>query len=156
MTKGNNSDIVHITFRLDRTNGFMVDSFDVIRRSNWSNRGLTHLKGPNTDATANTDLIKTLLTPYVTQEIERYYAKILKSPPTFAPYFGMKLKVNRTEPGNHKFIVTVHAVPYVGPHIAVGEDEITFDIKPCGQVETISYIHLKDYKLPSHMQHYYR
>jgi hypothetical protein len=111
---------------------------------------------PESETTALNDLIKTMLSPYVTQELSRYYEKTLKYPPVYAPYFGTRINVKRTEPGKFEFIVTVHADPYLGPHISVGEDDITFKINVIGEVQTLNYKHVKDYKLPPHMWNYYK
>jgi len=115
----------------------------------------TYASQPNEEST-NSDLILTLLTPYISKEIEKYYDKTLKYPPTYAPWFGTEMTVIRTKPRRYEFLVTVKAEPYVGAHNSVGVDEITFLVSVTGGVKTIEYVHLKDYKLPPHLSNYYR
>ncbi|MFD0698141.1 DUF3888 domain-containing protein [Paenibacillus sp. GCM10027628] len=115
----------------------------------------TYASQSNEEST-NRDLILTLLTPYISKEIEKYYDKTLKYPPTYAPWFGTEITVKRTEPRRFEFLVTVKAEPYVGAHNSVGVDEITFLVSVTDGVKTIKYVHLKDYKLPPHLSNYYR
>ncbi|TBL71049.1 DUF3888 domain-containing protein [Paenibacillus thalictri] len=94
------------------------------------------------------DLAVTLLTPYITKEINQYYSKTLKNPPHFAPYYGTRISIESPSKEPNAFLVTVHVVPYIGAHVTVGEDDITFTVNPSGEVSTTQYTHTKDYKLP--------
>ncbi|MCG5252950.1 DUF3888 domain-containing protein [Brevibacillus agri] len=114
-----------------------------------------HVSSSNqTDSVLYQDVILTLLSPQIEKEVHQYYSKLLTEPPTFSPYYGTEMTIDR--PGGYRtsqFIVKVKVTPYVGPHIAVGEDLITFSINGGGQVKVLGYKHLEDHKLPPHWKH---
>ncbi|MCM3624331.1 DUF3888 domain-containing protein [Brevibacillus borstelensis] len=111
-----------------------------------------HVPSSNqTDSVLYQDVILSLLSPHIEKEIRRYYSKFLTEPPTFAPYYGTEITIER--PGGYRtflFIAKVKVTPYVGPHISVGEDLITLSINGGGQLKVMDYKHLEDHELPPH------
>ncbi|SFE60578.1 Protein of unknown function [Paenibacillus catalpae] len=95
------------------------------------------------------DMLMLFLLPHMQQKIDEIYAPLLKSSPEIYPYFVDVQDVQRVNGfrGFH-FLITLNVVPTVGPHIAVGEDRLTFDISPVNphNVKLISWKHLKDPK----------
>lgn len=66
--------------------------------------------------------------------------------PTFAPFLGpMNVLVQYYD--SH-IVVNVTVTPYIGPHLDVGSDFISFKIDNKGAVVVIGFEHLKDFKLP--------
>ncbi|MGG4480878.1 DUF3888 domain-containing protein [Paenibacillus illinoisensis] len=94
-------------------------------------------------------LILTLLSPEIEEQLTLFYKDRLKEKPMFAPPFlgGNDLKLEYHE--SH-IIARVTVEPYVGPHLSVGQDLITFHIDNSGEVKMIAYQHLKNYELPPH------
>ncbi len=91
-------------------------------------------------------LILTLLSPKIEEQLTLFYKDRLKEKPMFAPFLGgngLKLEYHESH-----IIVRVTVEPYVGAHISVGQDLITFHIDNSGEVKVIAYQHLKNYELP--------
>jgi hypothetical protein len=107
------------------------------------------------EAVCNT-VIARLLSPQIQAEINKYYEKILMSPPTYAPFYGTQVMCEEASTNNTTYSVTVVVMPYVGAHISVGVDEIQFLVGVRGDVKTVSYNHVEDHKLPPHLQNLYR
>lgn len=101
-------------------------------------------------------VIARLIYPQITAEINKYYEKILTDPPTYAPYYGTEVQCASDSTNKTSYSVTVVVSPYVGAHVSVGVDEIKFLISVTGDVKTVSFKHLEDFKLPPHMKNYYR
>ncbi|MEK4436441.1 DUF3888 domain-containing protein [Paenibacillus sp. FSL K6-2862] len=92
-------------------------------------------------------LILTLLSPKIEEQLTLYKDR-LNEKPTFAPFLGgydLKLEYHDSH-----IIVRVTVEPYVGPHLSVGQDLITFHIDNSGEVKVTAYQHLKNYELPPH------
>jgi hypothetical protein len=100
-------------------------------------------------------VIARLLYPQIQSEINKYYEKVLKSPPQYAPFYGAEITVTSASTNRTTYSVTVVVMPYVGAHISVGVDEITFLVSVAGKVQTKSYKHLEDHKLPPHLKDLY-
>ncbi|MEK4339109.1 DUF3888 domain-containing protein [Brevibacillus sp. FSL L8-0710] len=127
---------------------FLIFTFNGVSAAN-------HISSSNqTDPMIYQDVILTLLSPNIEKEIRRYYSKFLTEPSTFAPYYGTEMTIER--PGGYRtfaFIVRVKTTPYIGPHISVGEDLITFSINGGGCVKVLEYKHLENHELPPHWKH---
>ncbi|WP_336781755.1 DUF3888 domain-containing protein [Paenibacillus illinoisensis] len=96
----------------------------------------------------NQRLILTLLSPKIEEQLTLFYKNRLKEKPMFAPFLGgndLKLEYHESH-----IIAHVTVEPYVGPHLSVGQDLITFHIDNSGEVKVIAYQHLKNYDLPPH------
>lgn len=91
------------------------------------------------------DMLMLFLLPHIEKKIDEIYSPLLKEAPTVYPYFVDVTEVKRVN-GFRKFdfIVTLDVVPTVGPHISVGEDELTFRITSGPTVKLESFKHLKD------------
>lgn len=93
-------------------------------------------------------LILTLLSPKIEEQLTLFYTDRLIEKPMFAPFLGgndLKLDYHDSH-----IIAHITVEPYVGPHLSVGQDLITFHIDNSGEVKVIAYQHLKNYELPLH------
>lgn len=91
-------------------------------------------------------LILTLLSPKIEEQLTLFYKDRLNEKPMFAPFLGgndLKLEYHDSH-----IIARVTVEPYVGPHLSVGQDLITFHIDNSGEVKVIAYHHLKNCELP--------
>jgi hypothetical protein len=91
-------------------------------------------------------VVLTLLTPKIQEQLNNYYKDKLNEMPTFAPFLG-PLNVLVQYYDSH-IVVNVTVTPYIGPHLDVGSDFISFKIDNKGAVVVIGFEHLKDFKLP--------
>lgn len=105
----------------------------------------------SSNVNTNSRLVLTLLAPKIQEQINQYYRERLTVPPTFAPFLD---PVNMIVGYFDSHInVTVTVTPYVGPHLDVGIDLITFKIDNRGTVEVLEYEHIKDFELPPNWKH---
>ncbi|WP_423805205.1 DUF3888 domain-containing protein [Paenibacillus illinoisensis] len=91
-------------------------------------------------------LILTLLSSKIEEQLTLFYKYRLNEKPMFSPFLGgndLKLEYHESH-----IIARVTVEPYVGPHLSVGQDLITFHIDNSGEVKVIAYQHLKNYELP--------
>lgn len=94
------------------------------------------------------DMFVTILSPYIDQEIKKYYGK-----PYAVALFDIDF-LDITRPNGYRsfiFKVKVKVHPFTGPHIDVGEDHITFIISS-GEVKVEKFEHIRSYQLPPHLQ----
>lgn len=91
-------------------------------------------------------VVLTLLAPDIQEQIETYYQSELTVSPTFAPFLESSELVYKYYSSHMEVQVTV--IPYVGPHLAVGKDIITFHINNDGNTSVIKYKHVEDFELP--------
>jgi hypothetical protein len=93
------------------------------------------------------DMLMLFLLPHIEKKLDEIYSNILNFSPEVYPYFVNVTNVQRVNGfrGFH-FLITLEAVPTVGPHIPVGKDSLTFDISPMNpnNVKLITWKHLKD------------
>ncbi len=97
------------------------------------------------------DLFITMLYPYVGKSIDNYYGEYMTYLPGEAPYSYKFIKIERTPKLNYSFTIVLEVQPYVGPHISVGRDRITFTIDIDG-VKLKKFEHLESYELPPNYQ----
>lgn len=92
-----------------------------------------------------------MLAPKIQEQINKYYKEKLTVLPTFAPFLGpVNILVGYFD--SH-INVNVTITPYVGPHLDVGMDLISFKIDNRGTVEVLEYEHIQDYELPPNWKH---
>ncbi|GAA0133270.1 hypothetical protein YSY43_01100 [Paenibacillus sp. YSY-4.3] len=96
-------------------------------------------------------VILTLLTPKIQEQLDLYYKDKLNEMPLFAPFLD-PLNVLIEYHDSH-IVVNVTVTPYIGPHLDVGSDFISFKIDNMGGVEVIGFEHLKDFELPPNWKH---
>jgi len=78
------------------------------------------------------------------EQLPEIYAPLLTEVPLFYPNFVDVISVERVNGfRGFIFLITLEAVPFVGPHIPVGKDRFTFEVT-FGEVKLISVKHLKD------------
>ncbi|HWS42911.1 MAG TPA: DUF3888 domain-containing protein [Pseudoflavonifractor sp.] len=95
------------------------------------------------------DLVITLLMPSISEAAGSFYEPYLTIRPTVAPYY--ESKITEIRGGGSHYAVTVEVLPYVGPHISVGKDRITLDVRQYA-VSVEHYEHLESHVLPQHLQ----
>ncbi|MFL0246578.1 DUF3888 domain-containing protein [Candidatus Clostridium stratigraminis] len=99
------------------------------------------------------DIFLSLLSPYIQNEIDKYYSKYLTVTPEVAPYTVYVLSAERLN-GYRTFVfnLKLKVIPFVGPHIGVGTDYITLIINSSGDVKIKKFEHIKSYELPPNYQ----
>jgi len=94
------------------------------------------------------DIIATLIEPYITKEIEKYYGKAY-----MYDLFDMEfLKIER--PNGYRgfsFIVTVEVRPFIGAHNTLGVDDIIMKIE-AGEVKVEKFKHIKSFPIPDYLR----
>lgn len=79
------------------------------------------------------DMLVLQLLPYMDKKLAEVYSNILTGAPELYPYF---VDIKHAERVNgfrgFEFLITLDAIPTVGPHIPVGEDIFTYEISPYG------------------------
>ena len=100
------------------------------------------------------DILCSLLMPYIYKSVNDYYSKFLNHPLSVAPWDVDFLSEEQPN-NNFRFVIKMKVFPYVGPHIIVGEDNITMSVEGPGEVVVNNFEHIKsDYlNLPSNWQH---
>jgi hypothetical protein len=68
-----------------------------------------------------------------------------------APYAYKFIKIEKTPELNYSFTIVLEVQPYVGPHLSVRRDRITFNIDIDG-VKFKKFEHLESYELPPNYQ----
>jgi len=102
------------------------------------------------------EIIRITLHPYILRDIGSYYEKILRHAPSVSPYVTKVIKIEKPDKMNQfKFLITIRVRPYVGTDYVVGEDEITYNLD-WGKINLENFKHIKDYKLPPHLEHLYK
>lgn len=97
------------------------------------------------------NLFITMLYPYVEIAIQNYYSEYFTYLPGEAPYSYKFINIEKTPGKNYSFTVVLEVQPYVGPHLSVGRDRITFKIELDG-VTVEKFEHLASYQLPPNYQ----
>lgn len=92
-----------------------------------------------------------MLYPYVEKSIDNYYDEYMTYLPGEAPYSYKFIKIEKTPELNYSFTIVLEVQPYVGPHLSVGRDRITFNIDIDG-VKVKKFEHLESYELPPNYQ----
>ena len=96
-------------------------------------------------------LLVTILYPYVQKAIDDFYGEYMTYLPGEAPYGYEFIQIVKTPELNYSFTVVLEVQPYVGPHLSVGRDRITFSIDLDG-VKVKKFEHLESYELPPNYQ----
>lgn len=97
------------------------------------------------------NLFVTMLYPYVNEAIDNYYKEYLSYLPGEAPYSYRIIEIKKTPGLNYSYLVVLEVMPYVGPHLTVGRDRITFRIELEG-VKVEKFEHIESHKLPPYYQ----
>lgn len=99
-------------------------------------------------------IIITLLMPEIQKAVNDFYEPYLSIEPTVVAYFGDSKITNIIgDTESSIYTVEVEVEPYVGPHISIGRDRMTFEIRAGGTATIKNYEHLKNYDLPQNRQH---
>ena len=97
------------------------------------------------------DLSITMLYPHVEKAIDNYYSDYMTYLPHEDPYSYEFVKIDKTPGKNYDYTIVIEVLPYVGPHLSVGKDQITFKIDLDG-VKFEKFEHLESYELPPYYQ----
>ena len=97
------------------------------------------------------DLFVTMLYPHVEKAIGDFYSEYMTDLPGEDPYSYKFISIEKEEELNYSFIVVLEVQPYIGPHLSVGRDRITFKISLDG-VYIDNFEHLETYELPPNYQ----
>ena len=97
------------------------------------------------------DLFITMLFPYVEEAIADYYNEYMTYPPTEAPWSYKFIRIERMPNLSYSFTVELEVQPYIGPHLSVGRDRITFKIE-LDKVSVEKFEHVESYELPPNYQ----
>lgn len=96
-----------------------------------------------------------LLYPEVQKQIDHYYKEYISNGPNVAPYSIDIVDLYDT-PNQHSayhYTIILEVRPYVGAHIDVGLDSITFTLSLDG-IESVLFKHLESKTLPPWLQHH--
>lgn len=99
------------------------------------------------------DICLTLLDPYIQKAVDNYYKQYFKHPPGEVPFMEDILSIDR--PNGYRtfeFSIKVQVMPFFGPHIQVGIDNITFKVGVGNVVQLEKYEHINSFKLPWNYQ----
>lgn len=94
------------------------------------------------------------LMPQIDQAVDTYYRKYLNDLPGVAPYFGgkvLRIAHRDSEPAKnipYSYMVVVQVMPYFGPHITVGMDNLTFRVFAGGKAQLEKFEHIESYEIP--------
>lgn len=94
------------------------------------------------------DMFVKLLMPYIDKEVDNYYSKYLKELPSVDPWSVDITNVTKiSDDHNAKLLVELKVLPYVGPHLYVGTDNITILIID-GIPKVEKFKHIESFPLP--------
>ncbi|MDT3425577.1 hypothetical protein J2Z22_001096 [Paenibacillus forsythiae] len=97
-------------------------------------------------------VILTLLSPYIQEELDRCYKGTKHPSVQFAPFLSDTVVVKMVYYSSH-IEIELRVFPYVGPHLTIGEDELTFRIDNTGKVKGLGCRHIRDdFPLPWNYQ----
>lgn len=99
----------------------------------------------------NAALINTYLQK-IQDASENFYDEYYTTSPRIAYYSVMVKKISMGETMNPTTLITFISEPFVGPHITIGTDEITFSADYTGNIELKELKHIKSYALPDHLK----
>jgi hypothetical protein len=97
------------------------------------------------------DALSAFLTPHIDKAIEEWYSKNPQYTGGSVDPWDIKILSFEKIPeqtSNLWFYIKVEVMPYVLAHIQTGKDQITFMLKPTGEVTVEKFQHLESYPLP--------
>lgn len=92
--------------------------------------------------------------PQINQSVDNYYKDYFNYLPGVAPYYGGKvlsIQHRDSEPQKnipYSYEVVVQIQPYIGPHISVGKDNLTFRVFAGGKAQLENFDHVESYEIP--------
>lgn len=98
-------------------------------------------------------IVITLLIPEIQKYVNDFYEPYISIRPTVVAYLDDSKIANIVgDVDSSIYTVVVELEPYVGPHISIGRERITFEILADGVVNMKKYEHLTSYALPQNLQ----
>lgn len=112
-------------------------------------------KASTSQSLSSEEALILLLYPEVEKQVNAYYKPYISDGPTVTPYSINIVDLYHTpnESGAYHYTIILETRPYVGAHIDVGLDRITFTLSLNG-IESVSFEHLKSKILPPWLQHH--
>lgn len=97
------------------------------------------------------DIIVTLISPYITKEIEKNYGQLLQY-----DLFNIEfLNIERPNYRSFSFLIKIQIRPFVGAHNTIGIDNITIRISP-SETKVEKFEHIKSFSIPPHLKDPYK
>lgn len=98
-------------------------------------------------------IINSLLMPYIDKAVSDYYKNFLSETPLVDPWDINILNVEKPN-DLFVFVIKIQVMPYVGPHLSVGLDQITITVEGTGDVKIDNFQHINSsyLNLPSNWQ----
>jgi hypothetical protein len=94
------------------------------------------------------------LMPQIEQAVTNYYKDYFNYLPGVAPYYGGKvlsIQHRDSEPEKnipYSYELVIQVVPYFGPHISVGKDNLTFRVFAGGKAQLEKFEHVESHEIP--------
>ncbi|MDF2943266.1 MAG: hypothetical protein K0S01_2124 [Herbinix sp.] len=133
--------ISSFAYKYDKTNAEVVPFVKAIEKNNSS------LPEVSTEKMCN-DIIISLLFTHTQRAVDNFYSKYLKEIPGVDPHYDKVLSIERIGgESRHYFLIKVETMPYIGPHITVGRDHITFRLNALGEVTLEKFEHIESSKI---------
>lgn len=113
----------------------------------------TYHKADPQDARPLGKLAITLLIPDIQKAVDGFYASYLTVSPAAIAYFddASVTKLEESE-SMSRYQVTIELAPYIGPHLSVGRDRLSFEVNAAGEVHLREFTHLESFALPEDYQ----
>lgn len=94
------------------------------------------------------DILMLLLLPYLTDEVEKQYGKFYSINPSAIKVLEVVRPLGYK---TNTFNIKLRVAPYIGPHNAVGLDDITLKIEP-EKVTVLNFKHIISYQIPEYLR----
>ncbi len=106
---------------------------------------------PTTESEIKDELIIALFMDNIIADSSKFYDNYF---PDGLGYINYEFKIKDIkklgEPLN--IYITFETTPIIGPHIPVGDDEITYKVNASGDITLENFTHKKSYEIPSRLQ----
>lgn len=89
------------------------------------------------------------LMPSINTFTEGYYGQYLSTIPTVTTY---TVTIQEVKKSGGYYLIKVKIRPYIGAHITIGEDDLTYRLEVDGEVVLVDHNHLKSYSIAPWLQ----
>jgi hypothetical protein len=126
--------------------------FEVILYSQKNRTLLTFRYDSTTISEIKDELIIALFMNNIIADSKKFYDYYFSDGLEYFNYiFKIKDVKKQGEPVN--IYITFDTTPMIGPHIPVGDDEITYKVNAAGSITLENFTHKKSYEIPSRFQY---
>jgi hypothetical protein len=99
------------------------------------------------------DLIVTLLYPYIEEPVENFYKQYIIYGALFSQDELKILSIEKPKDSFYSFTIVIEITPYLGPHNTIGRDRITLTVSPDGKVTLNKFEHIESFEIaPNYKQ----